>query len=189
MRVGPPGHGVPGDQGVPPPPPVTADFLLKSLKKNTDMIIKSFTLNLGALSKIVEGNAASITANSEAIARNEKETSTQCAHIDALEQRMHRMERGEPQRPPVSHARATLSADYLAARRSLRLWPVDGEGQDELWKGSVHFVREVLGVPEVEVMDSDIESVTRVCDNLALQDRQEVLIKFFDSKKRHQHQA
>ena len=165
-------------------PPVTADFLLKSLKENTDMIIKSFSLNLDALSKIVEGNATNIAANSEAIARNSKETASQCARIDALEQRMHRMEGGGPQQHVATHTRATLSRDYLDARRSLRLWPVLGGTQDELWDGTLQFVREVLEITEQEVNEVDIESITRVCDNLVLQDRQEVLVKFNDSRKR-----
>lgn len=60
---GPPDHGPVVSKAA--PNLVTTEFLLQTLKANTDQIIKSFTTNLGALSSRVDGNSLRITDNTD----------------------------------------------------------------------------------------------------------------------------
>lgn len=49
-------------------PPITEDFLLRSLKLNTEHIIKSFTSHVNMLSQRVDNNASLIAENASSIA-------------------------------------------------------------------------------------------------------------------------
>ena len=77
-----------------PAPPITEDFLLQSLKLNTDHIIKSFTNHVNMLSQRVNGNAALITDNSASIAKQATTVADQGAELSALSSRVADLERG-----------------------------------------------------------------------------------------------
>ena len=62
--VVPPGTGSPSGSTA-----MTADFLLKALKENSDHIIKSFKASLNAMSQRIDDNSTRITVNSSAISK------------------------------------------------------------------------------------------------------------------------
>ena len=176
-----------GSDPVPPPGSsmVTTDFLLKALKENTDFLIKSFNSSIGALSTRIEDNATRISNNSEAISRQAATSASQRAELEAVAVRVSALERAES-RPECGQVdeRATLSMSYLTARRSVRLWPVAGQSDDELWEGVGEFLHGTLAINEGDVCQEDIESVSRVLDGREHSGKEEVLVKFFDKQKR-----
>ena len=176
--------------GTVPAPPlgtsmVTTDFLLKALKDNTDFLIKSFNSSIGALSTRIDDNAARITTNSEAISRQASIAASQQAELKAVAIRVSALERTERRPECVQiEGRATLSTGYLTARRSVRLWPVAGQSDDELWEGVGDFLHGTLAISESDVCQEDIESVARILDGREHTEKEEVIVKFFDKQKR-----
>ena len=169
-----------------PTPVITIDVLMSALKENRDFIIKSVNANMNALSHRIDTNVSSIIANSAAIATHDTRLENQRADIDSLEERVKAIEKGKIAPPIRAHTRAVLSQDYILARRSIRLWPVVGVDEEELWEGVGEFIHKVLMVDTKEIGQDDIESI-RWSSDLAppgVEDRREVVVTFFDKWKR-----
>ena len=166
--------------------PVTADFLLKILKENSEHLIKSFNARWTALSTRIDGNAAQIVANTSAIADNAASMESQANEIRSLTYRVARLERAGPDVEAPTEPRATLGAGYLVARRSIRLWPIQGDTEDSVWEGISDFLHEILAMREDEIGQEDIESIVRPVRGRVLMDRREVIVKFYDKQKRDQ---
>ena len=74
---------------------------------------------------------------------------------------------------------------YCIARRSLRMWPVKGSTEEEIWNSTGDFVHEILGVPGDEIDQEGIESVRRMRSGRPGQSiRDEVLVRFVDADTR-----
>ena len=146
---------------------VTTDFLLKTLKANTDEIIKSFTTNLGALASRVDGNALRIADNSATISDHEGELSRQQNEMEAIRARVFSLEKGRAPTETVK-ARAILSSEYEAARNSIRMWPIPGVSEQEMWEMVGDFIHDILRVPTLEVGQEDIISIKRTNEEKAL---------------------
>ena len=164
-------------------PPMTAEFFLKALKDNSDHIIKSFNHSLDALSQRIDNNAIKIASNTGAIATLSATSESHRAELSDLANRVASIERGVNV-PAIQEQRATLSADYTAARRSLRLWPVLGRTEGELWQNVGEFLHETLAIPENDLGQADIESLDRVAVGRDSVERDEVLVRFYDKTKR-----
>ena len=165
---------------------VTTDFLLRSLKENTDQIIKSFTAHLGALSNRVDDNAPRIAANSSAISKHDREIIGHGREIEMLSSRVRDLEmnKGPSSCVPIPK-RVELSDEYLVARRSLRLWPVPGADEQGMWEAVGEFIHGTLLVPESDIGQDDIESVERVAaEILPGRVRDEVVVTLFDRRAR-----
>ena len=94
------------------------------------------------------------------------------------------MEREEPRKPEVQR-RAVLSEPYLKARRSIRIWPVPGESEEELWGNAGGFLHGPLPVPVSDVWQDDVEEVTRVRDPMQPESiKDEVIVRFKDRRTR-----
>ena len=163
--------------------PVTADFLLKALKEKSEHLIKSFNANLTALSTRIDGNAAQIVANTSAIADNAAGVESHTNEIRSLTDRIARLERAGHDVEAPTEQRATLEAGYLAARRSIRLWPIQGDTEDSVWEGVGDFLHEILSMREDEIGQEDIESIVRPVGGRDLVDRREVIDKFYDKQR------
>ena len=164
---------------------VTTDFLLKALKDNTDLLIRSFNSSIGALSTRIDDNAAKIAANSESISRQETTAASQQIQLKEVADRVLALERSG-RRPEYNQVegRATLSTEYLTARRSVRLWPVEGHNDDELWEGVGEFLHGTLAINETDVCQEDIETITRVIGGNGHTEKNEVMVRNFDKLKR-----
>ena len=164
---------------------VTTDFLLKSLQENTNQIIKSFTAHLGALSQRVDVNASKIESNSADITKNAREITSQGKDIERLASKIRDLEESAGARVPDPHRRASLGPDYLWARRSLRLWPIQGRTDEEMWEAVGDFIHDTLRVPESDISQGDIAEVVRVLEDAvpgSVVD--EVVVTFQDKKAR-----
>ena len=175
----------------PPPVPanstsfITTDFLLKALRENTDHIVKSFNAHVSDLSMRVDGNAAAITENRQAIATNTGDTARCRADLDRLEKRVRAIEKGSSD-VRCQTTKAVLSAEYLLARRSVRLWPVPGDNEEDMWVAVGDFLHDTLRVSTHELCQEDVERVDRIeSGGLSTSNvKDEVLVRFKDAKKR-----
>ena len=81
--------------------------------------------------------------------------------------------------------RANLSEAYLAARRSVRVWPIRADNEVDLWGEVGEFLHGLLRIPEKDMSQDDIETITKVNrPDLTGKINNEVIVKFFDKKKR-----
>ena len=162
---------------------LTTDLFLKTLKEHTDQIIMSFNANINALSHRIDDNAGKIAANSSAIASQVEVADTQQSIISRLETRVSRLEKRSQNPVDSREERATLSPDYLFARRSVRLWPITGTSQDDMWGSVGEFLHETLLIRTDDLGQGDIESIERVRED-PMVDRREVIVTFFTKDKR-----
>ena len=164
---------------------VTTDFLLRSLKENTDHIIQSFNLSLGLLSQKVDSNTSNITSNAAAIKTQSVSTDEVKADLGRLEARVRSLEGCQSAPDPVNKERKPLSGEYLRARRAARLWPVPGTSDEDLWGGVGEFLHCTMGISEDDVCQEDIEDVRRdAADAVSGIIREEVVVLFKDKQKR-----
>ena len=144
---------------------VTTDFLLKTLQMNTDQIIKAFTTNLGELAQKVEANSVCIRDQNIVLEKQGKDITEQRDDIARISTRLERLEAGgEPRASTIQTRRATHTEDYALARRSIRLWPIPGRTDEDLWGGVGDFIHGPLGVSEADVNQSDISEIKRVVE-------------------------
>ena len=135
---------------------ITADFLLKALKENTDLIVGSFNQHMGELSKKIEVNAGGIAANKLSVENNAADIARGRTDIDRLTERVRALEGGSG----VAHdrtERAVLSQEYLLAGRSVRLWPVSGISDAEMWEAVGEFLHETLMINTDDLCQEDVE--------------------------------
>ena len=158
------------------------EFFLQALKINKEEIIKSFQVNLGELARKVEDNAGAIASNRESIGRQSARSDCQDTKIGKLAARISALEKGEPRGSEIKK-RAKLSDAYLRARRSIRLWPVPGNTEMEIWGNAGDFLHEQLAMPESSVCQEDVEAVVRVDDGTGSQ-KDKVIMRFKDWKVR-----
>ena len=64
--------------------------------------------------------------------------------------------------PRLPTEKASLSQEYQLARRSVRLWPIAGETEEDIWGNVGDFIHDVLKVPHGDVKQDDIVAVERV---------------------------
>ena len=164
-------------------PPITEDFLLRSLKLNTEHIIKSFTSHVNMLSQRVDGNAARIAENASSIAGCVATAVEHKSELAALSGRVSELERSGTTRVDPVHRRVTLSAEYIFARRSIRLWPVRGDEEEALWENVGNFIHDTLRVSESEVSQRDIEDIRRTLDRPPTGVTDEVIVTLNDPRK------
>ena len=163
---------------------ITTDFLLRALKENTDHIVGSFNAHMGAISKRVDLNAAGVAANREASKENAASISRNKGDLENLRERVDALERGTA--PSSSKPnRASLSPDYLLARRSIRLWPIAGVSDREMWEAVGDFLHDTLLINTEDLCQEDVESVARVMDGVGSGIvKDEVIVRFKEVSKR-----
>ena len=66
--------------------------------------------------------------------------------------------------------------EYIKARKSLRIWPIHGQSQADLWNASEQFVTKTLGVQDIT--DDDILMIRRIKSARRSVATNEVLIRF-----------
>ena len=163
---------------------ITADFLLKALKENTDLIVGSFNQHMGELSKKIDANAGGIAANKLSVEKNATDIARGRTDLDRLAERVKALEGGSSMVHDRTE-RAVLSQEYLLARRSVRLWPVSGISDAEMWEAVGEFLHEILMINTDDLCQEDVEEVTRVDDATGFAGpRDEVIVRFRDVKKR-----
>ena len=166
---------------------VTTDFLLRALKENTDFLLKSFNSNLGALTKRVEDNSSRIDATQTATQVNGKAIEAHGLDISSLRDRVSALEKSGASAPggtTVATVRASLSPDYMLARRSLRLWPIVGSSIQDIWGGVGDFIHDLLKISTADAGQDDIEDIHRPTQQGGGAVNNEVVVVFRDKKIR-----
>ena len=74
---------------------------------------------------------------------------------------------------------------FSSARRSLRLWPIEGVTEKQLWENVGEFLHGTLGIPETDLCQGDNEEVVWL-GNKGMSDQvsNDTFVKFFDKRKR-----
>ena len=173
--------------------PLTAEFFKNLIGENTKMItgkIDKLTTDLITLTSSVESNRADIAKSLSATERQGTMLEAQRAELARMDERLARLEAGDHVMStairPGGGGTLGKSRSYLRARRSVRIWPVNRQDEDSLWKGTGEFIHEALRIPESEVSQEDIESVVAVPDprlpNSSVNN--EVLVTFHCPRKR-----
>ena len=129
---------------------------------NTEHIIKSFSMNINDLSKKVEANTMVVAEQGPAVVRNERTIIEQGKDITKIVGRLDALEAGELHTSEVAPRGDPLSKEYQSARHSIRLWPVRGGNENEIWENAGEFIHGPLEVSEDDVGPDDLESVVRV---------------------------
>ena len=159
-------------------------FFLQALKINREEIIQSFQANLGEMAGKIDANTAAITANREDVRSVKEKTDKHDSQLESLTARVRALETDVPRRPEVRE-RAELSEPYLVARRSVRLWPVAGTTDEELWGNVGEFLHGPLAIPVADVGQDDVEEVARVRDPMQPENiRDEVIVRFRNRRTR-----
>ena len=167
--------------------PLTADFFRSLIGENTATITKKIdkvTGDLAMLSKAVEASKSDLAAVNSVVECHTTELADHHVKMLALEDRIAMLEQARIPTPDT--ARQARSHDYLKARRSIRMWPIENTSSNTLWKGVGEFIHTALGVPEADLGPDDIEDVVAIPDpdytvgNL----NKEALVTFFCPRKR-----
>ena len=127
VSAGVPPLGGPGEM-------LNADFFRRLIGENTATVtakLDKVTGDLAALARTVESSKSEVAAVTEEVGRHTTELADHRTRIEDLTERLARLERKE-----VSTIREPkLSPDYLLARRSVRMWPIENTNSQTLWKG------------------------------------------------------
>ena len=120
---------------------------------------------LDGLQSTVQNIEQTVASNSTQIAAHGQMIKDNKSAIDVLREEVRSVKQtNAPLRdaPPSSSSHNTShDAAFAKARRSLRLWPVEGNTVRELWKAAGDFMRFKLGL-ENQLADKMVEAVTRV---------------------------
>ena len=171
---------------------LTADFFRNLIGENTKQItsrIDNLSQDVLALTKSVADNRTEIGKNSDQIRQQSSVIEEQKALLAELGGRVAALESGDARPTSVAvsgNTAAPRSSDFLYARRSVRVWPVDSTSEDTLWKGVGEFIHSALKIPEADVSQVDIEKIVPLekpripVGNL----NNKVLVTFFCPRKR-----
>ena len=171
------------------PVPLTADFFRNLIGENTKMVtekIETLSEDLLTLSRKVDDNREGISKTVAEMSKQAEVIAEQRTLLDRLGERVGALEAGRVLPPAAGSHRSERSDDYLRARRSIRLWPVTGSCDTELWRGAGKFIHTTLNIPEEDMLPDDIESVKAIPDPKFPMGhlKSEILITFFCPRKR-----
>ena len=135
---------------------------------NLDASLGDLKGTVSRVSKSVKTNSAKLDNHSSMIKNNAAEIASMKNEIQQLreapDQRPVMTGDGPPAlRAPVpdaTHPRTpTDDREYFMARRSLRLWPIAGQTNQELWANTCCFIRDTLGL--TNLTEDMVESISR----------------------------
>jgi hypothetical protein len=136
---------------------------------------------VGTLTVTVNKNAESIrTLNEkvEIIAKSTSKEATRAIVEEVIEARQQFAPAESLTSGEIQSWQAKDEGGYLRARRAIRLWPVPGKTEDELWDATGNFIRKILEVDDVG--PQDILSVRRISAGRRSRARDLVLVRFHD---------
>ena len=69
---------------------------------------------------------------------------------------------------------------YWFSRRCLRMSPIDGDGEDQVWENARKFMQEMMRIPSTELAAGDIVDIRKIRTAKGRQQRAEVNVVFVD---------
>ena len=134
---------------------LSADFFGKLIGENTKTVtekIDVMTADIRTLTRSVATNSGEILKNTEELKRQAEVIKHQRPALDELSARVATLKTGGAiSRPASPHHLPRKSLEYLRARSSVRIWPIDGSSDSSLWKGTGDFIHLALGISEDDV--------------------------------------
>ena len=103
---------------------------------------------------------------SQSVQSNKRKIEEQSEDIRRIKRRLEDIESGRSTAPPPSlpPMRRVPSPEYELARRSIRIWPVAGVTEDDIWGNAGDFLHQSLGLSASEIANENIVSITRLSD-------------------------
>ena len=140
---------------------------------------------LSDLQGTVRGIEKRVDNNSEMIAKHDRIIEQNKLTIEELKKKANApAPAAHPGMPaPASGREADKEAEFLRARRSLRMWPIGGNTVREIWKATGDFMRVKLQLEHI-MRDEWIESIIRAQVPSGPGVRSEVVVLFKNDKER-----
>ena len=153
------------------------------MDKNTNKRISELDNKVGGMQTSIDKLDASVKDNSTKLDAHE-------ARIARIEGQVATVRDGQfpplagtsrpfAEPPESSSSPPPSDAEFALARRSLRLWPIQGQTRDELWHSAGLFLGNNLGL-EGRIDKNSVESITRVEIPSGPGVSQEALVRFSD---------
>ena len=174
-----------------------ADFE-KYMKRNVESKLSVLEEGLGDMRNTVGKIDKNVKANNKKLDRHQDQIKTNSdaildirSEIRKLNARPEVADRPDAQAVPVNQQEtrwvprshdAVTDEDFFRARRSLRLWPINGITTQDMRASAKSFLRDTLGLRDLA--DSCIEDVSRPRLPSGLMTKSEVLIRFNDASAR-----
>ena len=149
--------------------------------KKSDETQANFREYMAGVEKKVDKNTENIREIKDAIVRLERGSTSSHASNGSFDNVMSEASSGYTSRPDDNSKKRSK---YDFSRRSLRVWPVDGENDLDLMKSGLNFIYDVLLVKQSELSVDRIERARRVRSSRIGQTRKEALITFVDASTR-----
>lgn len=148
--------------------------------------------NLSGLKTEVAGVANSVRANTDKLSTHHDLITKNAEAIQEVRSELLRVKDGTVLRPSTDRSfdesgsldrtpRVDESA-YIAARKSLRLWPIQGGSSQDLWQSTGLFLRSTLGLKDFR--EDQIESISRPVFPSGLTTKNEAVVKFVNAEIR-----
>ena len=161
---------------------INPDFL-SGLDKKLDLL----TTGMLSISAKVDNQEKTLAENSAKIARQADVIEANSSSIRDVFRRLDKLEGAGLKSGHVhrENRKAVCSPGYLLARRSIRMWPIQGLTSSEMWESVGDFIHETLRVPETEVNQTNLVEIKRVEDTASSGIvKQEVLVTFHTAEVR-----
>ena len=157
---------------------LSANDFFSYMEKNVTKQLTEVTERVAENTKKIDDQGATIRANADSIA---------AMKIDIQNLKVRPPAYASIAATPASNSPTHMpspedDAQFMLARRSIRIWPVLGSSVQDLWRNSGQFLATNLGLTNVR--ESHIESVSRPAIPSGLTAKNEVLIVFKDADVR-----
>ena len=109
--------------------------------------IDTLSEDLIGFARCVEDQTGAINQNKAELGKQADIIKEQRGIIEDLETRVGRLETGGgPHGRADANNNQARSKEFLKARRSIRIWPIDNHSEESLWKGTGDFIHSALGI-------------------------------------------
>ena len=175
-------------------PPAKAANMAMTMAEFKDYMDNNTNKRLDGLDGKMSGMQASISRIDSTVRDNSERIQRHESQINEMREEVKKMKDGSF--PPLPTANRDLGMgliaapptpasdpEYTLARRSLRLWPVEGATRDQIWAEAGIFMGTRLGL-EGKIDKTSIESITRVEIPSGPGVCREVLVSFRDNASR-----
>ena len=157
------------------------------MEQNVNRDLRDLKTDLGTVRSSINALDDNVKGNSARLDRQESTIRQNQASISEIRSEMQRIKDAPTSSAPTLHVTPTPTAvpdaEYLKARRSLRLWPILGTDPQDLWNSVGNFLRVNLGL-EAQLRDSMVEAISRVTIPSGPGVVNEALVVFSDSNVR-----
>ena len=152
--------------------------------EDTNLKLSNLSSSVTEIESAVKGNSRRLDQQADSIKANHESIRKMRMEIDSMKNGGIRPAATTTDAPPTPLRRDPgVEADFLRARKALRLWPIRGRNADELWEAAGIFLGTNLAL-KGKLDKNSIESITRVSLPSGPGVRDEALVVFVDNAVR-----